>query len=335
MEPEEIDGLFAERGFESYRSTQVLEWLYTRGARSFGEMTNLPKHLRQTLDKDFTLTDLKPLKVQVSELDATRKFLFDLDDGDAVEAVLLQEGSRWTVCVSTQVGCRFGCVFCASGKGGFVRNLTAGEIVDQVRKARFHSSAQRLTNIVLMGMGEPLANYEAMAKAVRIFQHRRCLGFGKRRITISTAGFVPGLRRLARDNLSVRLAISLHAPDDRTRNRLMPINKKYPIAQLLAACAPMAGNAQTPLTIEYMLIEGVNDSQRQARELAKICKNLGAKVNLIAHNPILKGRYAPSSKERVLQFQSALRGDGVLAFVRHSRGLDIDAACGQLKARMQ
>jgi len=216
-----------------------------------------------------------------------------------------------------------------------VRNLTAGEIVDQARKARFHSEAQRLTNIVLMGMGEPLENYEATVKAVRIFQHKRCMGFGKRRITISTAGFVPGIRRLARDNLAVRLAISLHAPDDQTRNRLMPINRKYPIAQLLSACTPLAGNVQMPLTIEYMLIEGVNDSPKQARELAKICKTLDAKVNLIAHNPTLKGRFTPSSRERVLQFQSMLRGDGVLAFVRRSRGTDIDAACGQLKARMR
>jgi 23S rRNA (adenine2503-C2)-methyltransferase len=331
MLPDEIDALLAARGLESYRSAQVVEWLYRHGARSFADMTNLPKRLREELAGEICITDLKPLKVQVSRLDRTKKFLFGLDDGAAVEAVLLPEEKRSTVCVSTQVGCPFGCVFCASGEGGLTRNLTTAEIVDQARKARFDPGAEQLTNIVLMGMGEALANYEASAKAVRIFQHERCLGLGKRRVTISTAGYVPGIHKLAGDNLPVRLALSLHATDNATRNRLMPINKKYPIKQVLDACKPLAGSPQTPLTVEYMLIEGVNDSLGEARELAKICQSLDAKVNLIPYNPVLSEDFSAPPEERILEFQSVLREAGILAFIRRSRGLDIHGACGQLR----
>ena len=332
MLPEQIDALLAAQGLESYRSRQVVEWLYQRDARSFGKITTLPKALREELSEKYGITDLKPLKVQLSRKDQTKKFLFALDDGRAVEAVLLPEGGRSTVCVSTQVGCSFGCVFCASGKGGFARNLTAGEIVDQARRALFDTDAGRLSNVVLMGMGEPLANYEASATAVRIFQHKRCFALGKRRVTISTAGYVPGIQRLAEDKLPVRLAISLHATDDDTRNRIMPINKKHPIDELIKACRPLAGNPQTPLTIEYMLIEGVNDSLRQARALVRICRSLDAKVNLIAYNPALSEKFTAPPDEKVLRFQSTLKEAGILAFIRRSRGLDIDGACGQLRA---
>jgi 23S rRNA (adenine2503-C2)-methyltransferase len=333
MLPEELDELCVARGLESYRSAQILEWLYTHGVRSFDEMTNLPKQMRQKFADECALTDLIPVRVQASSLDDTRKFLLRLRDGNTMEAVLLPEGNRWTACISTQVGCSFGCAFCASGAGGFVRNLTAGEIVAQARMLRFNAEDKRLTNIVFMGMGEPLANYDATAQAVRIFQHPRCMAMGKRRVTISTAGYVPGIHRLAGDTLPVRLAVSLHATDDRLRNRLLPINRKYPIRQLLAACKPLAGNPQTPLTIEYMLMNKVNDSPNQARELVDLCRSLDAKVNLIAYNPTGKGNFAPSPPEQVRQFQSVLRENGILAFVRHSRGLDIDAACGQLRAR--
>jgi 23S rRNA (adenine2503-C2)-methyltransferase len=332
MLPEEIDELVAARGLPPYRSTQLLDWLYQKGADSFDAMTNLPKSLRKSLQEDYRVGALKPRKIRRSRRDGATKFLFALEDGATIETVLMPEAGRSTVCVSTQVGCSFGCAFCASGEGGFVRNLTPAEIVDQARRARMDADAGRLTNIVLMGMGEPLANYEASAKAVRIFRHKRCLQMGKRRITISTAGYVPGIRRLAADELPVRLAISLHATDDKTRNRLMPINKKYPIKELLKACRPLAGKPQTPLTIEYMLIDGVNDSLRQARELARICRSLSAKVNLLSYNPALSTKYAPPSTETLERFQSTLREEGVLAFIRRSRGLDIDGACGQLRA---
>jgi 23S rRNA (adenine2503-C2)-methyltransferase len=332
MLPEEIDALIAGQGLPQYRSRQILEWLYQKGAGSFGEMTTLPKSLREKLAGECRIADLKPLKALVSQRDRTKKFLFALEDGAAIETVLMPDDERSTVCVSTQLGCSFGCVFCASGKGGFSRNLTTAEIVDQARKARLDKDAGRLTNIVLMGMGEPLANYEASAKAVRIFQHKRGLDMGKRRITISTAGYVPGIRKLAADDLPVKLAVSLHATDDKTRNRLMPINRKHPIKELMEACRSLAGRPQTPLTIEYMLIEGVNDSLRQARELARICRSLSAKVNLLYYNPVLSGEFAAPAGKKLEQFQSTLRDEGVLAFIRRSRGLDIDGACGQLRA---
>lgn len=330
--PEEIDELLASRGLEPYRSEQIVEWLYERGVRSFKEMTNLPKNLRSELEESLSITGIALLKAQVSRLDGTKKFLFGLDEDKAVESVLLPDGKRSTVCISTQVGCSFGCIFCASGGEGLVRNLRAGEIVDQVRTARSHIEAGRLTNIVLMGMGEPLANYEAVVRAIRIFEHKRCLAFGKRRITLSTAGYVPGIRRLAQDDVPVRVAISLHATDNKTRNRLMPINRKYPLEKLIDACKPLAGNPQTPLTIEYMLMRNINDSPKQARELVGICKALEAKVNLITYNPALSGVLCVSPRERILQFQEELKKNGILAFVRRSHGLDIDAACGQLRA---
>ncbi len=330
--PEEVDSRLAAHGFEPYRSGQIIKWLYEKDVRSPDEMTNLPKSLRAELAARYRVTDIKPLKIQMSKRDGTKKFLFGLEDGSAIETVLLPEGKRSTLCVSTQVGCSFGCAFCASAEGGLTRNLTTAEIVDQARKAAIEGKGIRLTNIVLMGMGEPLANYEASAKAVRIFQHERCFAMGKRRVTLSTAGFVPGIRKLAKDDLPVRLAVSLHAPDDKTRGRLMPINKKYPIKELLEALRPLARKPQTPLTIEYMLIEGINSSLRQARSLARICRSLDAKVNLLSCNPALSKKFAAPSGDDVLRFQAALREEGILAFVRRSRGLDIDGACGQLRA---
>jgi 23S rRNA (adenine2503-C2)-methyltransferase len=330
--PEEIDELLAARGCERYRSTQVIEWLYRHGARSFAEMTNLPASLRDDLASAFEITDLKPLSTQTSRIDRTKKFLFGLGDGASVETVLLPEGGRSTVCISTQVGCSFGCAFCASGAGGFTRNLTAGEIVDQGRRARFDPGAGRLTNVVLMGTGEPLVNYDATARAVRIFQHKRGFALGKRRVTISTAGYVPGIRRLAEDELPVKLAISLHATDDAARARIMPITRKYSIEEILAACKPLAGRPYIPLTIEYMLIDGLNDSPASARALAKMCRSLKAKVNLIPCNPALAEKFTAPPQERVLAFQAELRKADVLAFIRRSRGLDIDGACGQLRA---
>lgn len=331
MLPEEISELMARRGLEAYRSAQVTEWLYQHNARSLDAMTNLPKRLRDELAEELFITDIRALKVQVSQRDRTKKILFELSDGMTVETVLMPEAGHSTVCVSTQVGCAFGCVFCASGAGGLARNLSTGEIVDQARWAQYDPDAGRLTNIVLMGMGEPLANYEATAKAVRIFIHERCFALGKRRVTISTAGYAPGIRRLADDDLPVRLALSLHATDNKTRSRLMPINRKYPLEETLDACRLLARNRRTPLTIEYMLMRDVNDSLPEAAKLAKISLSLDAKVNLIECNPVLSGRFAAPPRERILRFQATLRNAGVLAFIRRSRGLDVEGACGQLR----
>jgi len=329
--PDEIDAVILERGLPRYRSAQVVEWLYAHGVDSFDQMTNLPKALREELARDFSITNLRPLKVSLSQKDRTKKFLFGLSDGAAVETVLMPEGEKSTACLSSQVGCSFGCLFCASGAGGFTRNLSAGEIVDQARKARFDPDAGRLTNIVLMGMGEPLANYDATARAVRIFLHPRAFALGARRVTISTAGYVPGIKRLAQDDLPVRVAISLHAADNKKRNRLMPINRKYPIEQVVEACRGLA-ERRMPLTLEYLLIDGINDAPEDAQRLIHVARSLKAKVNLIPYNPVPSDRYRPSPPERVLRFQAILRGAKILAFIRRSRGGDIEAACGQLRA---
>lgn len=331
MLPEEVDSLTLARGLPRYRSAQIVEWLYVHGARSFEEMTNLPKDLRETFSREFMITDLHVLKTASSRKDRTKKYLFGLPDGAAVEAVLLPEEERGTVCISSQVGCAFGCLFCASGSGGLARNLSVGEIVDQARKAKFDPDAGRLTNIVLMGMGEPLANYDAVAKAVRIFLHERGFALGTRRVTISTAGFVPGLRRLAADDLPVRVALSLHATTNRARSRLMPINKAYPLEQVVAACKGLA-RRRTPLTLEYMMLSGVNDSPEDAARLAAMAQSLDAKVNLIPYNPVPRDAFRPTPAGRILNFQAKLREAGVLAFIRRSRGQDIEAACGQLRA---
>jgi 23S rRNA (adenine2503-C2)-methyltransferase len=330
MLPEEVDAAALKRGLPRYRAAQIVGWLYAHGARSFGEMTTLSKALREELAREFIITDIQPLRVVASQKDRTKKFLFGLADGAAVETVLLPEGKRSTVCVSTQVGCAFGCLFCASGAGGLARNLSAGEIVDQARKATFDPDAGRLTNIVLMGMGEPLANYEATAKAVRIFLHERAFALGTRRVTISTAGYLPGMKRLIEDDLPVRVALSLHATDNKTRNRLMPINRKYPLEQVIEVCKRL-GTMRTPLTLEYMLMDGVNDSKGDAKRLAGIALSLRAKVNLIPYNPVPADRFRTPPAERVLMFQATLKEAGVLAFIRRSRGEDIDAACGQLR----
>jgi 23S rRNA (adenine2503-C2)-methyltransferase len=329
--PEEIDALIFERGLPGYRSAQIVEWLYAHGVDSFDQMTNLPKGLREEMAKDFLITNLQVLKISLSQRDRTKKFLFGLSDGAAVETVLMPEGEKSTVCLSSQVGCSFGCLFCASGAGGLSRNLSAGEIVDQARKARFDPDAGRLTNVVLMGMGEPLANYDATARAVRIFIHPRAFALGARRVTISTAGFVPGIKRLAEDELPVRVALSLHAADNKKRSRLMPINKKYPIEQVVEACRGFA-EKRMPLTLEYLLIDGINDAPEDAQRLVRIARSLKAKVNLILYNPVPSDRYRPSPPERVLRFQAILRGAKILAFIRRSRGGDIEAACGQLRA---
>lgn len=332
---EQLREFLTSWGEPPYRVDQIWRWLYHSLATDFQEMTNLPKELRERLAEVADLATMKPLEERVSADGSTRKVLFALRDDQTIEGVLMHYERRHTACISTQVGCPFGCVFCATGQSGFVRNLTAGEIVEQVLFfARFlRAKGQKLTNVVFMGMGEPLANYEATWQAIQTLNHGDGFNLGARRMTISTVGLVPGIRRLAEERLQIGLAISLHAPTDELRNKLVPINRRYPLAQLMAACRHYVERTGRRISFEYALIHGVNDSPEQARQLARLLDGLLCHVNLIPLNPIPESPHRPSSRDRILAFQAELNRLKVPNTLRVERGVDIQAGCGQLRSQ--
>ncbi|MFV2038769.1 MAG: 23S rRNA (adenine(2503)-C(2))-methyltransferase RlmN [Acidimicrobiales bacterium] len=316
------------RGEPRYRVDQLWEGLYTRH-QDFTEMTNIPKELRLRLEAELP-TALRQLARSVGDNGETIKWLWELADGATIETVLMHYGSRSTVCVSSQAGCAMACGFCATGQAGFERHLDTGEIVEQVISAIREARPRRVSNVVFMGMGEPLANYDATWKAVRRFQGD--LGISARHITVSTVGIVPGIHRLAGEDLPVNLAVSLHAANDELRDQLVPINRRYPIADLVAACAQYLAAKNRRLSIEWALIHGVNDRDSDARELAQICRTLRAHVNLIPLNPTLGYEVRGSPAGQVSAFRQRLDDLGVNATIRRNRGTGIDAACGQLRA---
>jgi len=342
-----LEDLLVSWGEPSYRADQLWGWMYRSLATDFEEMTNLPKGLRARLAEEALLQGLKPLAERVSADGLTRKVLFALRDGQTIESVLMLYERRRTICISTQVGCPIGCPFCATGQSGFVRNLTPGEIVEQVlyfaRQLKEGIGGKgcgapipyplSITNVVLMGMGEPFLNYEATWQAIETLNHHRGFNLGARRITISTVGIVPGIERLARERLQVNLAVSLHAPTDRLRNKLVPINRRYGLARLLAACRYYVAQTGRRISFEYALMDGVNDSREQAQRLAGLLKGLLCHVNLIPLNPIAEAPYRPSPRERVMAFQAELTRLGIPTTVRVRRGLDIEAGCGQLRCQ--
>jgi 23S rRNA (adenine2503-C2)-methyltransferase len=332
---EQLKEILASWGEPAYRADQIWGWLYCSLATDFQEMTNLPKGLRERLAKATLLQTMKPLEERVSAHGLTRKVLFALRDNQTIESVLMHYEWRHTACISTQVGCPLGCVFCATGQSGFVRNLTAGEIVEQILYfARFlKAKGQRLTNVVLMGMGEPLANYDATWQAIETLTHDEGFNLGARRITISTVGLVPGIRRLAEEGMQIGLAISLHAPTDELRDKLVPINHHYPLTQLMAACRHYFERAGRRISFEYALIHGINDSPEQARQLAQLLDGLLCHVNLIPLNPVSESPYQPSSRGRILAFQAELNRLKVPNTLRVERGADIQAGCGQLRCQ--
>jgi len=323
-------------GEPSYRADQIWQWLYQHLATDFAEMTNLSKRLREKLAVRYCLWPLTPVDEQVSRDKLTRKVLFALPDGNTIETVLMHYHRRHTVCVSTQVGCPIGCAFCATGRSGFARNLTAAEIIAQVLffARELRQQGRRVTNIVLMGMGEPLLNYEATWQAITRWTDERGFNLGARHITLSTVGHVPGIRRLSREPLQIGLAISLHAPTDELRNKLVPINRRYPLAQLMAACRYYVEQTRRRVTFEYALIDGVNDTLGHASRLADLLKGLKAHVNLIPLNPIPEYPYQPSPQWRVEGFAQVLARRHIPHTIRLRRGLDIEAGCGQLRRRM-
>ncbi len=330
MSLEEMGRLLAVRGEPSYRGRQLFYWIYGRGATTFDEMTDLPAPFRATLAAQALIGGLTSLGKQVSR-DGTRKYLFSGPDGCQIETVLIPDDERLTACLSMQVGCALACAFCLTGKMGFVRHLSAGEIVDQVLALRRDlASGERIGNLVLMGMGEPLHNFDATVKALRILVHPRGLAYSPRRITLSTVGLVPEIARLGASGLDVNLAVSLHAATDELRDRLVPINRRYPLHALIGALRAYPLPPRRLITFEYTLMDGVNDRPEDARELARLVRGLRCKVNLLPLNeaPAIPFRRPPD--HRVEAFQQTLKSAGILATIRESRGWDISAACGML-----
>jgi len=329
----------------SFRAKQIYDWIYHKYAMSFDEMKNLPKNLKQSLDEEYTINPLKLLTKQDSQ-DGSRKYLFELYDGHTVEAVLLlmkdkeynEDGSikhleRYTVCISSQVGCKVGCAFCLTAKGGFVRNLSAGEIVEQVRyiKKDNNIAANRRVNIVYMGMGEPLDNLDAVAKSVKIFAQDDGMAISPHRQTISTSGLSSKIEKLGRMDLGVNLAISLHAVDDELRAKLMPINKAYNIESIINAVKNFPVNARKRVMFEYLVIKDVNDDIASAKKLITLLEGIKAKVNLIYFNPYGGTEFKRPEPKDMKAFQEYLIQRGLHCTIRESKGLDISAACGQLR----
>jgi 23S rRNA (adenine2503-C2)-methyltransferase len=339
--PEDLAAWMAEAGEPAFRTGQVLEWVWRRKVASFAAMTNLPVALRAKLEAAFRLSPLAHVQTQ-GAADTTRKFLFRLHDGRYVESVLIPanpalygEGSdRRTLCVSSQVGCAYGCRFCASGLAGFTRNLDAGEIAGQVLEAE-RLSGERVDNLVFMGMGEPLANVDHLLAAIGLITGERTLHLGARHLTVSTSGLVPQIRRLAAHPQQIRLAISLHGATDEVRERIMPVNRKWPLAELFDALDEWNARKKQKLTLEYILIDGVNDALEQAEILARHARRLQAKVNLIPYNTVEGLDWKRPSDRRCTAFRDVLRQSGVQATLRLEKGHDIDAACGQLRLKRE
>ena len=329
--PEELQSLCKEAGQPAFRGGQLWQWLQVQGATRWDQMGNLPRALKEKLAETHTPEPAKVLK-ESGETGGTRKWLVGLDDGESVETVLIPARDRNTVCVSTQVGCRMGCVFCASAKCGFARSLSAGEIVAQVQLVAA-SLGQRPDNVVYMGMGEPFDNYDEVLKSVRILNHPDGLNIGARRITLSTSGVIPGIRRLAGEGLQVELSVSLHAPNPELRRTLMPIENKYPMDALLRECADYTAKTKRHITFEYTLVKGVNDSLRAAEELAARLRRFPCRVNLIPLSPVEEFEGEAPPREMREAFLRALERNGVEGTLRESKGKGVDAACGQLRRR--
>lgn len=329
---QQLEAWLADSGIQPYRARQIFKWIYAHQMDEFNSMTDLGQALREKLAAHFVNSRLQAEKIEVSR-DGSRKYLFRLEDGNTVESVLIPEKNHWTLCISSQVGCAMGCRFCMTARGGLVRNLTAAEIVSQVRDIKRDVGTQPLSNIVLMGMGEPLANYDHVVRAVRILTDADFgLDFSTRRVTLSTSGLVPELEQLGKD-VQVNLAVSLNASDNETRSRLMPVNRKYPLESLLDACRRYPLPPRRRITFEYILIRDINDTVEDARRLAKLLRPVKAKINLIPFNAHPGSPFQRPDENTILNFQDILVQHHYTAMIRYSKGQDISAACGQLRAK--
>ncbi len=333
-----LEAFFTNMGEKAFRASQVMKWIHQFGVNDFDEMNNIAKGLREQL-KEVAELRAPELVLDQASSDGTHKWVLRLDSGNCIETVLIPEGERGTLCVSSQVGCALDCSFCATGKQGFNRNLTTAEIVGQLRAAyQYYGATHRdkriITNVVMMGMGEPLLNFDNVVAAMNIMTDDDCYGLSKRRVTLSTAGVVPAMRRLAEES-DVSLAVSLHAPNDELRNVLVPLNCKYPLKELMAACRHYVevGNKRK-ITFEYVMLDGVNDKPEHARQMIQLLKGIPSKINLIPFNPFPQSQYRRSSDETIRHFRDILAAGGLTTVTRRTRGDDIDAACGQLVGKV-
>lgn len=329
MNMEELKALMAALGDKPFRAKQIYSWLHEQLVTSYDEMTNIPKSLKEKL-KDYPITALEMVDVQISKIDGTRKYLFRLSDGNVIESVLMRYKHGNSVCISSQVGCRMGCRFCASTIGGLTRCLTASEMLDQIYRIQV-LSGERVSNVVVMGTGEPLDNYENLLRFIHILTEEGGLHISQRNLTVSTCGLVPKMYELAKEKLQMTLALSLHAPNDEKRQELMPIARKYTMDEVLDACRNYFAETGRRITFEYSLVAGVNDSDQDARELSGKIGDINCHVNLIPVNPIKERSFQRSTRQAVENFKIKLEKCGINGTIRREMGSDIDGACGQLR----
>lgn len=332
MHLSELQSAFAEMGLEKFRAKQVFAWL-SRGVKSFEEMTNLSRELRERLEEQYCIPSCEIELKRVSKLDGTIKYLYRLSDGEYVEAVVMRYHHGTSICISSQVGCKMGCTFCATGKNGFTRSLSAGEMLSEVQEAE-RDIGERISNIVLMGMGEPLDNYESVLRFLRLVSCEEGMNVGMRHISLSTCGIADKIRELAEEKLQLTLSVSLHAPNDAIRNAMMPVNKKWNVGELLDACRYYCKLTNKRISFEYAMIRGKNDSDACARELAARLSGIISHVNLIPVNDVTGTGYTKSSAERLRSFADILGRRGITATVRRTLGADIEASCGQLRGKV-
>ena len=334
MTLEEVSGMLEELGEKPYRARQLYQWMHQKLARGFGEMKNLPLDLREKLGNRFSYTDLKLVRMQESAFDGTRKYLFALADGMVIESVWMKYHHGNSVCISSQVGCRMGCAFCASTIDGLERSLLPSEMLDQIY-AITRDTGERVSNVVVMGIGEPLDNYENLLLFIRLLTDENGLHISQRNVTVSTCGLVPEMKRLADEKLQITLALSLHAAFDEKRKKLMPVANRYAIEELMEACAYYFEKTGRRITFEYALVGGVNDAKEDAEALGGLCRKLNCHVNLIPVNPIKERGFVQSERDAILAFKNKLEKYGRNVTIRREMGRDIDGACGQLRRRQK
>lgn len=329
---QELEIIIKEKGEKAFRAKQIYQWIHQKQVSSYEEMSNIPLKLREILEEEYPLMKLNMIQVQESSLDGTRKYLFGLEDGNMVESVWMKYHHGNSVCISSQVGCRMGCRFCASTLDGLERNLKPSEMLEQIYSIIRHTG-ERVSNLVIMGTGEPMDNYENVVKFLRLLTGEEGYNMSQRNITVSTCGIVEGIRKLAEEKLQITLALSLHATTDEKRRQLMPVAYRYELKEVLKACEYYFEKTGRRVSFEYSLVAGVNDNLNDAKELADLVKGMNCHVNLIPVNPIKERDYRQSEKKQIEDFKNYLNNKGVTATVRREMGRDIDGACGQLRRR--